>query len=64
MKANKRFSVSEIVTYRLSNSTKQVSIDTIDEAKNHIENERILHPRSKKFSSKIYDNQDKKVVQW
>ena len=31
MKATKRFSTLELVTYRLSNSTKTVSFDTLDE---------------------------------
>ena len=55
MKNSKRFTASEIVTYRLSNSTKLVSFDTKKEAKKHIENERESHPRSKKFSDIVID---------
>ena len=64
MKATKRFSASEIVTYRLSNSTRLVYFDTIEEAKAHIEKERKLHPRSKKFSTRIFDTVEKKYVQF
>lgn len=55
MKASKRFTASEIVTYRLSNSTRQVSFDTIEEAQAHVEKERRLHPRSKKFNPIVMD---------
>lgn len=58
--ATKRFTTSEIVTYRLSNSTKLVSFDTIEEAKAHVEKERELHPRSKKFNPRVIDTVERK----
>jgi len=58
---SKRFRTSEISTYRLTNKTKLVSFDTIEEAKAHIEKERELHPRSKKFSSRVTDVIEKKT---
>ena len=60
MKATKRFTTSEIVTYRLSNATKQVSFDTLEEAVEHVKKERDLHPRSKKFNAQIIDTVEKK----
>ena len=60
MKATKRFTASEIVTYRLSNATKQVSFDTLEEADKHVKKERDLHPRSKKFNAQIIDTVEKK----
>ena len=59
MSATKRFTTTEIVTYRLSNRTKVVSFDTIEEAKAHVCNEKNLHPRSKKFNSMIFDTVEK-----
>lgn len=60
MKTSKRFTASEIVTYRLSNSTRQISFDTIEEAQAHVEKERELHPRSKKFNRMVFDTVEKK----
>lgn len=60
MEATKRFTASEIVTYRLSNSTKGVSFDTLEEAVSHVKNEKNLHPRSKKFNPMIKDSVEKK----
>lgn len=60
MKTSKRFTASEIVTYRLSNNVKQVSFDTIEEAKAHVEKERALHPRSKKFNPLVIDTVERK----
>jgi hypothetical protein len=60
MKTNKRFTASEIVTYRLSNFIKLISFDTLEEAKTHIEKERELHPRSKKFNPAVFDSIEKK----
>ena len=62
MKATKRFTATEIVTYRLSNSTKVVSFDTLEEAVAHVKKERELHPRSKKFNPNIFDTVEKKTV--
>lgn len=59
MKTTKRFTASEIVTYRLSNSTRVVSFDTLEEAIAHVKKERDLHPRSKKFNPLITDNETK-----
>ncbi len=58
----KRFTTTEIVTYRLSNSTKVVSFDTIEEAAAHVKKERDLHPRSKKFNAMIFDTVEKTRV--
>lgn len=60
MKATKRFTAIEIVTYRLSNSTKVVSFDTLEEAAAHVKKQRDLHPRSKKFNARIFDTIEKK----
>lgn len=60
MKATKRFTTSEIVTYRLSSSIKSVSFDTLDEAVSHVKNEKKLHPRSKKFNPMIKDTVENK----
>ena len=60
MKATKRFSTTEIRTYRKSNSTALVSFDTIEEARAHVEKERELHPISKKFNSRVFDTVEKK----
>lgn len=63
MKANKRFTTTEIVTYRLSNSTKVVSFDTLEEAIEHVKKEKGLHPRSKKFNQMVKDTQEKKYYE-
>lgn len=62
MKTQKRFTATEIVNYRLSNSTRLVSFDTIEEARAHVEKELVLHPRSKKFSPVIYDSVEQKYI--
>jgi hypothetical protein len=64
MKTSKRFTTTEIVSYRKSNTTKQVSFDTIEEAKNHVEKERELHPRSKKFNQIVIDTVDRKCFRF
>lgn len=64
MKATKRFTTTEVVTYRLSNSTRLVSFDTLEEAKTHLEKEKQLHPRSKKVSKSVYDTQEKKFIRF
>lgn len=58
--ATKRFTTSEIVTYRLSNTVKKVSFDTIEEAQAHVKKERELHPRSKKFNAIVIDTVERK----
>lgn len=55
MKTTKRFSASKIITYRLSSTTITVYFDTLEEAVEHVKNEKLLHPRSKKFDPFIYD---------
>lgn len=65
MKAKtKRFTAIEIVTYRLSNSTKVVSFDTLEEAVEHVAKQRELHPRSKKFNPCIKDTIENKVYHY
>lgn len=64
MKATKRFTASEIVTYRLSNYTKVVSFDTLEEAIAHVKKERELHPRSTKFNPCIKDTVERKVYHY
>lgn len=58
----KRFRTTEIVEYRLSNSTRQISFDTIEEATAHVINERKKHPRSKKFNPYVYDIVEQKSI--
>ena len=60
MKTSKRFKTTEIATYRISNSARVVSFDTIEEAQAHVERERKLHPRSKKCNSNVFDSVEKK----
>jgi len=55
----KRFSTLELVTYRMSNSTKIVSFDTIEEAREKALEQKRLHPRSKKISGCVYDAETK-----
>lgn len=62
MKATKRFTASAIKNYRLSNTTYQVSFDTLEEAKQHVVSERELHPRSKKFNPIIVDTLTKESI--
>lgn len=64
MKTSKRFTTSEIVNYRLSNSVKQVSFDTIEEAQAHVEKQRELHPRSKKFNQTVIDTLERKAYKF
>ena len=61
MKATvKRFTTTAIKNYRLSNTTYAVSFDTIEEARQHVEKEREMHPRSKKFNPIVTDTLEKK----
>ena len=59
MRTTKRFLVSKINVYRLSNSVSKISFDTKEEAIAHVKLERELHPRSKKFNPIIYDSIEK-----
>jgi len=64
MKTTKRFTASEIVTYRISNSTRNVEFDTIEEAIKHVCKEQDLHPRSKKFNPFIKDVIENKSIHY
>ena len=61
---NKRFSTTGIKTYRLSNTTYQISFDTIEEVKNFIEKEKEEHPRSKKFNPYIWDSKERRSIHY
>ena len=61
---NKRFTTTGIKVYRLSNSTYQISFDTLEEAKSFIEKEKEEHPRSKKFNAYIFDTKDKRFIHY
>lgn len=61
---NKRFTTTGIKVYRLSNSTYQISFDTLEEAKSFIEKEREEHPRSKKFNPLIWDSKERKTIHY
>lgn len=63
MKATvKRFRTLELVTYRLSNSTKVVSFDTEKEAVEFAKKQRELHPRTKKLTNTVWDSEAKKTI--
>ena len=64
MKAQKRFQTTGIKVYRLSNSTYQISFETIEEAKSFIEKEKEEHPRSKKFNPLIWDSKERKTIHY
>lgn len=64
MKNLKRYTTTEIVNYRKSNTTKQVSFDTLEEAQCHVEKERELHPRSKKFNQIVVDTVERKTYRF
>ena len=61
---NKRFTTTGIKVYRLSNSTYQISFDTLEEAKSFIEKEKEEHPRSKKFNPYIWDSKERKTIHY
>ena len=61
---NKRFTTTGIKVYRLSNSTYQISFDTIEEAKSFIKKEKEEHPRSKKFNPYIWDSKERKTIHY
>lgn len=58
----KRYQTTVIATYRKSNTTRKVSFDTFEEAKAVIEEQRIKHPRSKKFNGYVYDSVENKRI--
>lgn len=58
----KRFSTLELVTYRMSNSTKKVYFDTIEEATEKALEQKRLHPRSKKITGYVFDSLERKSI--
>lgn len=64
MKTTKRFTTTEIAVYRKSNAVKNVSFDTIEEAIAHVEKERRLHPRSRKFNPSVTDTVERKTYRF
>lgn len=62
MTKSKRFSTLELVTYRLSNRTKVVYFDTLEEATEFAKNQKQLHPRSKKLNGTVWDAQEKMTI--
>lgn len=63
MKAEvKRFITLELVTYRLSNTTKTVYFDAEKEAIDFARKQRELHPRTKKLTGTVWDSQEKKTI--
>lgn len=58
----KRFQTTVIVTYRKSNTTRRVSFDTFEEAKSVVEEQRIKHPRSRKFNGYVFDSVERKSI--
>lgn len=61
-KKDKRFQTTVIVTYSRSNTTRNVSFDTFEEAKSVVEEQRQKHPRSKKFNGYVFDSVEKKSI--
>ena len=58
MKATtKRFTTSELVVYRMSNTTRVASFDTMEEAAAFAVDQKIKHPRSKKLTGMAKDNE-------
>jgi hypothetical protein len=55
----KRFSTLELVTYRLSNTTRLVYFDTFEEASNFAQNQRFAHPRTRKLNGFVFDSETK-----
>lgn len=58
----KRFSTLELVVYRMSNFTKTVYFDTLEEATQFAFEQKRLHPRSKKITGYVYDHFEKKSI--
>lgn len=64
MKAiKKQFSTLELVEYRLSNSTRIVYFDTLEEATTFALVQKRLHPRTKKLNGYVKDNVSNKSIQ-
>ncbi len=61
-KKDKRFITTVIVTYSKSNTTRKVSFDTFEEAKAVVEEQRIKHPRSRKFNGYVFDSVENKRI--
>lgn len=51
----KRFRTLELVTYRKSNTTKEVSFDTLEEALAFATEQHNKHPRTKKLNGSVRD---------
>jgi len=64
MATAKRFTTTAIKVYSQSNTTYVVSFDTLEEAIAHVKNEKVLHPRSKKFNAMVRDTQAEKGSNW
>ena len=58
----KRFQTTVIVTYSRSNTTKNVSFDTFEEAAKVVEEQRKKHPRSKKFNGYVFDSVERRSI--
>lgn len=58
----KRFSTLELVEYRMSNSTRIVYFDTLEEATQFAFEQKRLHPRSKKITGYVFDSVEKKSI--
>ena len=58
----KRFSTLELVTYRLSNSTRLVYFDTLEEATKFAFQQKIAHPRSKKINGCVTDHETGSII--
>lgn len=59
---NKRFRTTVVVVYRKSYSKRAVSFDTLEEAKKVVEEQRIMHPRSKYFNEYVFDAVENKNI--
>ena len=59
MKTHKKFVTTGIKVYRLSYGVYDVSFDTEEEVIAFIENERKLHPRSKKLNLTYFNTETK-----
>ena len=56
----KRYSTTELVVYSMSNSTRTVYFDTLEEAMVFARKQREAHPRTKKLNGAVYDRLDNK----
>ena len=56
----KRYSTTELVVYSMSNTTRTVYFDTLEEAMDFARKQREAHPRTKKLNGAVYDHLDNK----